>query len=369
MKKQKIIHDSIYGSIKLGEMVSDIISTREFQRLNSVKQLGFSYLVFPGATHTRFEHSLGTYYLTYEAARNLELEQEDIEAASLAGLMHDIGHGPFSHTTEDAMKKLYGMDHLDISIGIISGKIGTGRISNIISNYLEKVINILKGKEGILSRLISGNGDMDQIDYLARDSYYTGVALGMVDSSRILNTIAVANKEFCVMEKGLPAMEGLMLARMLMYRTVYRHRTSLVASVLANEALEIISPPLEEFVEWNDYDFMAEMKKNEKTRDIYDMLKFRNLPSGLTLNLEEKYFDSIVSGIMDKITYHKYFKSPYKREVVKILVRGEMKPITEESGIMEYLERELTGTGLLVFDKSNGDYIKKYLDKQDVKYQ
>ncbi len=252
MKKQKIIHDSIYGSIKLGEMVSDIISTREFQRLNSVKQLGFSYLVFPGATHTRFEHSLGTYYLTYEAARNLELEQEDIEA---------------------------------------------------------------------------------------------------------------------VMEKGLPAMEGLMLARMLMYRTVYRHRTSLVASVLANNALEIISPPLEEFVGWNDYDFMAEMKKNEKTRDIYDMLKFRNLPSGLTLNMEEKNFDDIVSGIMDKITYHKYFKSPYKREVVKILVRGEMKPITEESGIMEYLERELTGTGLLVFDKSNGDYIKKYLDKQDVKYQ
>lgn len=369
MIKQKIIHDSIYGSIRLDEKVADIIATREFQKLNSVKQLGFSYLVFPGATHSRFEHSLGTHYLAGEAARNLGLGEYDMEIASLAGLLHDIGHGPFSHSLEDAMQKLYGKDHLDISIDIISGRLGTGEIASILGQDKDRIKGVLAGKEGILSRLISGNGDMDQIDYLARDSYYTGVALGMVDSSRILNTITVEKGNFCVMEKGLPAMEGLMVARMLMYRTVYRHRTSLVASVIANDALEIISPPLSDFIEWNDCDFMCELKNNPDTRDKYEMLKFRKLPSGITLEMDENTFLDVKGHIEDKIIASKYFRSPYKKEVIRILDNDGMKPITEVSGIMEYLEKELQGIGLIVFRKEEGDSIRRYLKERKIKFQ
>jgi len=369
LKKQKIIHDAIYGSIKLDDDISDIISTREFQKLNSVKQLGFSYLVFPGATHSRFEHSLGTHYLAREAARNIELTDEEIKAVSLAGLLHDIGHGPFSHTLEDAMIKLFKKDHLKLSIDIISGKIGSGQIAEILGGEREKIIGILLGKEGILSRLISGNGDMDQIDYLARDSYYTGVALGMVDSSRLLNTIAIDNGNFCVMEKGLPAMEGLMVARMLMYRSVYRHRTSLVASVLANDALEIISPSLDEFIEWNDCDFIGELKNNMETFKVYEMLKFRKLPSGLTVDVDDKYFDDIVEDLKEILVTYKYFRSPYKKEVINILDQEGLRPITEISGIMEYLEKELHGMGLLVFNKEDGESIKEYLKGKGIKYQ
>ncbi len=369
MKKQKIIHDAIYGSIKLDDEVSDLISAKEFQKLNSVKQLGFSYLVFPGATHSRFEHSLGTHYLAGEAARNVDMDDDAISAVSLAGLLHDIGHGPFSHTLEDSMVKLFRKDHLQLSIDIISGKIGSGEISEILGDERKKIISILQGKGGIMSRLISGNGDMDQIDYLARDSYYTGVALGMVDSSRLLNTITIEDGTFCVMEKGLPAMEGLMVARMLMYRSVYRHRTSLVASVLANDALETLSPSLEEFIEWNDCDFIGELKNNENTIKTYEMLKFRKLPSGLTLDVDENQFQDIAQDLDGQVITSKYFKSPYKKEVINILDQDGLRPITEISGIMEYLEKELHGLGLLVFNRNDGERIKEYLKSKGIKYQ
>ncbi len=364
---KKTIHDSIYGTIDLEETASRVIETKEFQRLNTIKQLGFTYLVFPGATHSRFEHSLGTHYLAREASTRLGLVERDITEVSLAGLLHDVGHSPFSHALEDSMVRLYGKDHLDVTIDIIEGKTEGNEVSDILGEHKKAVVDILKGKKGVLSRLISGNGDVDQIDYLARDSHYTGVALGAVDIPRIMRVLAIHKGEFCVTEKGLPSVEGLMVARMLMYRTVYRHKTALIAASLANNALASLSPAIEDFVEWNDCDFIAELK--EKNREIYDSIKSRRLPRGLLIKESEDRFKEIVGEFDGGLLTSQYFKSPYKKEVLNVLTGEGIRPITDFSSIMEFLERELEGVGLLVFENSEEGHIRESLKRMNVSAQ
>lgn len=363
----KTIHDSIYGSIELGGTSSKIIETREFQRLNTIKQLGFTYLVFPGATHSRFEHSLGTYYLANEASGRLGLDAREVTNVSLAGLLHDVGHSPFSHALEDSMIRLYGKDHLDVTIDIVEGTTPENELSDILGDHRKSVVEILKGKKGVLSRLISGNGDVDQIDYLARDSHYTGVALGAVDIPRILRVLSISEGEFCVEERGLPSAEGLMVARMLMYRTVYRHKTSLIVASLANDALEAMNPDFEEFVGWNDCDFVAELKK--KSRKTYDAIKQRKIPKGLLVKEDENSFKELVEKFDGSLLSSQYFKSPYKKEVLNVLTESGIKPITDFSSIMQFLERELEGVGLIVFENEMEKNIKESLRAKGVETQ
>ncbi len=367
MINKKTIHDSIYGSIELEDIASKLIETNEFQRLNTIKQLGFTYLVFPGATHSRFEHSLGTHYLAREASSRLNLENREIMEVSLAGLLHDIGHSPFSHALEDGMIKLYGKDHLDVTVDIIEGKTPDNQLSDTLGSYKKGVVDILRGKRGVLSRLISGNGDVDQIDYLARDSHYTGVALGAVDIPRILRVLTIFNGEFCVEEKGLPSVEGLMVARMLMYRTVYRHKTALITASLANDALIALNPDYEEFVSWNDCDFMSELKiKNRKT---YEAIKHRKIPKGILIKGTQEEFERIVDRFEKKIISSQYLKSPFKREVLNVLSERKIKPMTDFSSIMQFLERELEGMGLLVFGNENEKHIKDTLRRLKISSQ
>ncbi|MGC8645031.1 MAG: HD domain-containing protein [Thermoplasmata archaeon] len=364
---RKTIHDSIYGSIDLDDLVSAILETREFQRLNSIRQLGFTYLVFPGATHSRFEHSLGTYHLSTEASRNLGLDQKSSLLVSLAGLLHDIGHPPFSHSLENATLELYGRDHLDISLEIIEGRTGENEIADVLGDRKQEISRILRGMGGILSRLISGNGDLDQIDYLARDSYYTGVALGAVDIPRILKVLCVEGGELCILEKGLPAIEGLMVARMLMYRTVYRHRTALVASTIASRAAVEMNPDYEDFVQWNDADFICALKREKQ--DVYNMLKYRKLPRGILVRAGEREFSEAVSGLEDLLITYQYFNSPYKRELLKIRTEEGMKLITDLSLVMKFLERELEGLGLLVLRHENESLVKEKLKSMNLSTQ
>jgi hypothetical protein len=367
LTSKKTIHDSIYGSIEIEETASRIIETKEFQRLNTIKQLGFTYLVFPGATHSRFEHSLGTHYLAREASGNLEMEVKDVTDVSLAGLLHDIGHSPFSHALEDSMIKMYGKDHLDVTIDIIEGKTPENEVSDILGDHKRAVVEILRGKKGVLSRLISGNGDVDQIDYLARDSHYTGVALGAVDIPRILRVLSIHEGEFCVEERGLPPVEGLMVARMLMYRTVYRHKTALIAASLANDALEVLNPDFEEFVEWNDCDYIAQLKiKDEKT---YEAIKHRRIPKGVIVKVGEERFGNIVEEFGGDLRSHHYYKSPFKKEVLNVLTEGRIKPITDFSSIMGFLERELEGMGLLIFENEKEYRIKDALKRMNIPFQ
>jgi len=223
--KKKIINDPIYGFIQIpSEFIFDIIQHPIFQRLRRIKQLGLTYYVYPGAMHTRFQHVLGASHLMKQAIEILrqkghEINNEEAEGAIIAILLHDIGHGPFSHTLEHSF--FSNISHEQISVCFMqhlnkqfSGRLSLG-IDIFIGNYPKK----------FLHQLVSSQLDMDRLDYLCRDSFYTGVTEGIVGSDRIIKMLNIYNNELVIEEKGIYSIEKFLIARRLMYWQVYLHKT------------------------------------------------------------------------------------------------------------------------------------------------
>jgi len=232
LNKKKIINDPVYGFINIpSELVFDLISHPFFQRLRYIKQLGMTHLVYPGALHTRFHHALGAMHLMSLAIEVLRSKGHDItkteeEAATIAILLHDIGHGPFSHALEHSLVK--GVQHEDISMLIMEklnlefeGKLSTA-IEIFTGNYPRK----------FLHQLISSQLDLDRMDYLNRDSFFTGVSEGVISFDRIIKMFNVAGDHLVIEEKGIYSIEKFLIARRLMYWQVYLHKT-----VIAGEQL------------------------------------------------------------------------------------------------------------------------------------
>ena len=236
----KTIRDTIHGNINLNDFELSILDTAEMQRLRGIKQLGFTYLVYPSATHTRFEHSLGAFYLADKLGRMLNLNEEKKEKVKIAALLHDIGHGPFSHSTEDALRSY--------NKSLPPHEENTRRIiqKSAISDTLKKegfnpaeITKIAVGKKSPLSDIVSGEIDVDRMDYLVRDSYYTGAAYGVIDLDRILQTLGIYRNHLVIEEEGLSAAEALVLARYLMYPTVYQHHTSRIVNAMYSYAISL----------------------------------------------------------------------------------------------------------------------------------
>ncbi len=232
--KRKIVNDPIYGFIQIpSELIYDIIQHPFFQRLRRIKQLGLTYYIYPGAMHTRFQHVLGASHLMKEALNILRSKGHDISddeyyGAIIAILLHDLGHGPFSHTLETSFFK--NIPHEDLSIGFMNllnkefnGALDTG-IEIFTNNYSRK----------FLHQLVSSQLDMDRLDYLRRDSYYTGVSEGVVGSDRIIKMLNIFDNELVIEEKGIYSIEKFLIARRLMYWQVYLHKT-----VIASEQMLI----------------------------------------------------------------------------------------------------------------------------------
>ncbi|AFK23280.1 HD domain-containing protein [Pyrococcus sp. ST04] len=248
LKDGKIIHDPVHGSMKVPEEIMKIVETPEFQRLRGVKQLGLANLVYPGANHTRFEHSLGTWYLARKLSMELKLPEEEALLVQLAALLHDIGHGPFSHTFERIYReRLKLQDHMEISREIVEGKVevceDVNEIPDIISDLGYKPAEVGKLITGThekkyLRMVIHGDIDVDQLDYLTRDAHYTGVAHGIIDLERLLTVMRTFNGELVIDEKGIEAVEGMLVARSLMYSRVYFHRTVKIAEGMLVRAVE-----------------------------------------------------------------------------------------------------------------------------------
>ena len=242
--KLKIINDPIYGFIHIpSTLVFDIIEHPYFQRLRRINQMALSYLVFPGAKHTRFEHVLGCVFLmqkTVEMLRFKGIQISDKEAEGLytAILLHDIGHGPFSHAMEHSIVE--GISHEEISLRFMQ------ELNKVFNGKLETAIAIFQGTypRKFMHQLISGQLDMDRADYLKRDSFYTGVAEGNINSERLISMLNVRNDELVVEEKGLYSVEKFLIARRLMYWQVYLHKTSVAAEQilirLLNRAKELV---------------------------------------------------------------------------------------------------------------------------------
>ena len=242
--KLKIINDPIYGFIHIpSTLVFDIIEHPYFQRLRRINQMALSYLVFPGAKHTRFEHVLGCVFLmqkTVEMLRfkGIQISDKEAEGLYIAILLHDIGHGPFSHAMEHSIVE--GISHEEISLLFMQ------ELNKVFNGRLETAIAMFQGTypRKFMHQLISSQLDMDRADYLKRDSFYTGVAEGNINSERLISMLNVRNDELVVEEKGLYSVEKFLIARRLMYWQVYLHKTSVAAEQilirLLNRAKELV---------------------------------------------------------------------------------------------------------------------------------
>lgn len=242
--KLKIINDPIYGFIHIpSTLVFDIIEHPYFQRLRRINQMALSYLVFPGAKHTRFEHVLGCVFLmqkTVEMLRfkGVQISDKEAEGLYIAILLHDIGHGPFSHAMEHSIVE--GISHEEISLRFMQ------ELNKVFNGKLETAIAMFQGTypRKFMHQLISSQLDMDRADYLKRDSFYTGVAEGNINSERLISMLNVRNDELVVEEKGLYSVEKFLVARRLMYWQVYLHKTSVAAEQilirLLNRAKELV---------------------------------------------------------------------------------------------------------------------------------
>ena len=226
MNEHKIINDPVFGFIKIRRgLLYDIVQHPFFQRLNRINQLGLASVVYPGARHTRFQHSLGAFHLMTEALRSLQekgvyIFDSEAEAVQAAILMHDIGHGPFSHVLEHTL--ISGISHEDISLLMME------QISRELKGRLALAISIFRDQypNKIFHQLISSQLDMDRLDYLRRDSFFTGVTEGNIGSARIIKMLNVANERLVVESKGIYSIENYLTTRRLMYWQVYLHKTA-----------------------------------------------------------------------------------------------------------------------------------------------
>lgn len=235
--KRKIINDPVHGFITIpDELIYDLIEHPYFQRLRRIKQLGLSHLVYPGANHTRFHHALGAMHLMVKAIdvlrkKNVEISDEERIGAIAAILLHDIGHGPFSHTLEHSL--LNKVHHEEVSLLFME------ELNRQFNGKLTLAINIFNNKysKPFLHQMVSGQLDMDRLDYLQRDSYFTGVEEGVIGSERIITMLDVVDGNLVVEEKGIYSIENFIGARRIMYWQVYMHKTVVASEYMLTSIL------------------------------------------------------------------------------------------------------------------------------------
>jgi uncharacterized protein len=238
LKKTKIINDPVGGFVRISDgLILDIIDHPYFQRLRRIRQLGLTHLVYPGAHHTRFHHALGCYQLMNETTENLvnkeiEISEDEIRGVQLAILLHDIGHGPFSHALEKSIAP--ALSHESISLKFMDS------LNSTFDHQLDLAISIFKNEYSkvFLNQLISSQLDIDRLDYLRRDSFYTGVTEGNIGSDRIIRMMNVRDNELVIEQKGIYSIENFLVARRLMYWQVYLHKTVVSAEQLMVKILE-----------------------------------------------------------------------------------------------------------------------------------
>jgi hypothetical protein len=231
MQFRKIINDPVHGFITIDDpLIYRIISHPWYQRLRRIKQMALSHLVYPGAVHSRMHHSLGAYHLMSLALQELrskgvEITAEEDQAAKIAILLHDIGHGPFSHALESVL--IEDMDHEELSVLIME------KLNLTFGNALDMAISVFRGTypKKFLHQLISGQLDVDRMDYLSRDSFFTGVSEGVIGYDRIIKMLTVCNGELMVEEKAIYSIEEFLVSRRLMYWQVYLHKTVISAEM------------------------------------------------------------------------------------------------------------------------------------------
>jgi HD superfamily phosphohydrolase len=325
MNKKKIINDPVYGFISIrSELIYDIIQHPYFQRLRYIKQLGLSNLVYPGAQHTRFHHALGAMHLMGRAlgtlrAKGVEVSEQELEAAQIAILLHDIGHGPLSHTLEQTL--LEGVPHESLSYLFMKS------LNQQFNGQLELALQFFRNSypRKFFHQLISGQLDIDRLDYLKRDSFFTGVMEGIIGIDRIIELLNVHNGMLVVEEKGIFSIESFLHARRLMYWQVYLHKTSVSAErMLVNlirraqylshaEDSLTGSEPLKLFLRQNYT--LAEFSTQPDLLETFGQLDDSDIWGAIKLWRDHP--DEILSGLCNRLLIRELFQISLRVDPIK----------------------------------------------------
>jgi HD superfamily phosphohydrolase len=322
VNKKKIINDPVYGFISISyDLLFDLIEHPYFQRLRRIKQLGLTHLVYPGALHTRFHHSLGAMHLMQTAIQSLKskgikINKQETKGALIAILLHDIGHGPFSHALEYSLAS--GINHEFIS------EVFMQKLNADFDGELSLGIDIFKNdyKKNFLSQLVSSQLDTDRLDYLTRDSFFTGVSEGIIGTQRIIKMLNVADDKLLVEEKGIYSIEKFIVARRIMYWQVYLHKTVLSAETmlikilerakcLASNGYELFATPSLHYFLYNKIDKEAIIHNDEAIRQ-FAMLDDSDIAASIK-NWESEN-DPILSNLSRSLVNRKLFKCEIQKE-------------------------------------------------------
>lgn len=318
LNKKKIVNDPVYGFINIPHsIVFDLIEHSYFQRLRRIRQLGMTELVYPGAVHSRFQHALGAMHLMTLAIEVLKqkgnaIPDEEAEAACIAILLHDIGHGPFSHALESNI--VSGVSHEQLSLLLMQ------KINSEFNNKLQLAIELFRGKyhKKFLHQLISSQLDMDRLDYLRRDSFFTGVSEGVVSSDRIIKMLEVHNDELVVEAKGIYSIEKFLIARRLMYWQVYLHKTVLSAELMLIQVLRRARTLIAEGLVLNCSDALYYFLSNSIAVKENDMLlNFTRLDDTdiiHSLKLWSQHSDIVLSYLAGAIINRRLLKVQLQKE-------------------------------------------------------
>ena len=314
--KRKILNDPIYGFTTIpNELIFDLIEHPYYQRLRRISQLGLTYLVYPGAYHTRFHHALGAMHLMQNAIKTLqskghEITEDEEQAVLIAILLHDIGHGPFSHALEHSI--VNGINHEHISMMIMD------KLNEEFDGKLSLAIQIFQKKypKKFLHQLISSQLDVDRLDYLKRDSFYSGVSEGVINSDRIISMFNVSNGELVVDAKAIYSIEKFIIARRLMYWQVYLHKAVLSAEFSLVEVLKRAKTLVQEGTDLFSTSALMEFLKNDYCLDDFntnpELLElFCQLDDfDIMTSIKEwtKHSDKVLSVLSQKIIQRKLLK-------------------------------------------------------------
>ena len=371
--KLKIVNDPVYGFIHIpNAFILDLIEHPYFQRLCRISQMGLSYLVYPGARHTRFHHALGCMFLMQQAIQTLRYKQieitpEEEEALYIAILLHDIGHGPFSHAMEHSIVE--GISHEEISLAFMQALNAQfeGRLSLAIEIFQKKY------KKQFMNQLISSQLDMDRLDYLKRDSFYSGVSEGNINSQRIIAMLTVKDDTLIVEEKGIYSIEEFLVARRLMYWQVYLHKTSIGAEFVLVKLLARVKELTHQGKKLPMTTALRFFVENHITKETFDshalelfaQLDDYDIISGLK---EWQYGEDWVLAKLSQMILNRdllrvrLYRSPVEKEKVQELLReaAEQLQIPEELASYFVFTGEISNTAyrkdeqnILIYTKNN----------------
>ena len=337
--KYPLFNDPIYGFIAIqSELILQLINHPYFQRLRRISQMGLSSLVYPGAHHTRFEHAIGAMHIMQNAitvltSKGIKISMEEQEAMQIAILLHDIGHGPFSHATEKAL--LPGVHHEEVSIRVIK------MLNKEFDGALDLALQIFRNEypRKFMHQLVSGQVDVDRLDYLKRDSFYTGVTDGNINTDRIVAMMNVAEERLVFESKGVHSLEKFLLARRLMYWQVYLHKTSLAAELILIKTLTRFRVLLE--------------SGNETIMDTHVLYPFFKIDKDTPLNesILSKYLildDSDVLSLLKSWVHHEdiVLSSLSKQLINRNLPKVKLQSIPFEEKALEKKKKRLKHTNL-----------------------